>query len=367
MEQLNVDGCYLCFIPTALQWRSGRSKHGWDAERKEAIRTYFSVALDSNLYTLNMRAIQGHSGGNQVDLSLQGNMEIPYDWTDYIHHAGPSHDCNSIKRSGRIAGGNVSKEGPHTASGSHERTTRRRTLRRDNTTKGTIQHLVENVPECSVLSQPEKCSKRHSNAIILDSSVPADCSWKSGTYQNSRNPICKGSFVTTSATKNEPHKCLASSTRGWYGETCCSREDVRTKDRFQNSRNTTREKLNKTKKKVRNNTLEDLWVQSWIMKLNMLRKPNCKANIRVRCSARNQNDLFTLKERSKASNCAKISPKFTIKKGANRGARRGPSKANEHTTMHKNAWQWRTRKDSNQSFIAFRRVKSVETRRRNIG
>ena len=44
MEQLNVDCCYLCFIPTALQWRSGRSKHGWDAERKEAIRTYFSVA-----------------------------------------------------------------------------------------------------------------------------------------------------------------------------------------------------------------------------------------------------------------------------------------------------------------------------------
>ena len=62
-----------------------------------------------------MRAIQGHSGGNQVDLSLQDNMEIPYDWTDYIHHAGPSHDCNSINRSGRIAGGNDSKEGPHTA------------------------------------------------------------------------------------------------------------------------------------------------------------------------------------------------------------------------------------------------------------
>ena len=49
--------------------------------------------LDSNGYLLCMRAIQGHSGGNKVDPSLQDTVEIPYDWMGYIYHVGSSHDC----------------------------------------------------------------------------------------------------------------------------------------------------------------------------------------------------------------------------------------------------------------------------------
>ena len=47
---------------------------------------------------IHMRATHGHSGGNTVDLSLHDNVEIPYNWSDYIHHADSSHDCNSIIR-----------------------------------------------------------------------------------------------------------------------------------------------------------------------------------------------------------------------------------------------------------------------------
>ena len=35
-----------------------------------------------------MRAIQGHSGGNKDDLSLQDNVEIAYNWVEDIEHTG---------------------------------------------------------------------------------------------------------------------------------------------------------------------------------------------------------------------------------------------------------------------------------------
>ena len=40
--------------------------------------------VDSYGYILHMRAIQGHSGGNKVDLSAQDTVEIPYNWIDHI-------------------------------------------------------------------------------------------------------------------------------------------------------------------------------------------------------------------------------------------------------------------------------------------
>ena len=57
----------------------------------------------------------GRPGGRKVDLSLQDNLEIPYNWIVYIHHVGSSHDCNSIIHSGMIAGGErYKKEGRQT-------------------------------------------------------------------------------------------------------------------------------------------------------------------------------------------------------------------------------------------------------------
>ena len=81
-----------------------------------------------------VRAIQGHSGGTQL-IYLCRTM-----W----YHSGPSHDCNSIIRSGLIAGGKEPKGGRQTVffhgSGSHERTTRKRTLPREHENEGQVQH-----------------------------------------------------------------------------------------------------------------------------------------------------------------------------------------------------------------------------------
>ena len=61
-----------------------------------------------------MRAVRGHSGWSKADPSLQDNVEIPYNWIDYIYHVGSSHDCKYLIRSGLTAGGKDSKKGGQT-------------------------------------------------------------------------------------------------------------------------------------------------------------------------------------------------------------------------------------------------------------
>ena len=38
------------------------------------------------------RAIQGHSGGTQIDPTLQDTVLLPSDFAEYIYHVGSSHD-----------------------------------------------------------------------------------------------------------------------------------------------------------------------------------------------------------------------------------------------------------------------------------
>ena len=60
---------------------------------------------------LYLRALQGHSGRNLVDPSLQDNVLIPNDFFEYINHIGCAISLHSITNSGLIAGGqNSSKE-----------------------------------------------------------------------------------------------------------------------------------------------------------------------------------------------------------------------------------------------------------------
>ena len=61
-----------------------------------------------------MRAIQGDSGGNKVDPSLYDNVEFQYYWIANIYHVDSFHYCNSIFRSGLIAGGKDANEGRQT-------------------------------------------------------------------------------------------------------------------------------------------------------------------------------------------------------------------------------------------------------------
>ena len=59
---------------------------------------------------LYLRALQGHSGCNIIDLSLQDNVLIPHDFFEYIYHIGCAINLHSIMNSGLIPEGlNLSK------------------------------------------------------------------------------------------------------------------------------------------------------------------------------------------------------------------------------------------------------------------
>ena len=54
---------------------------------------------------LYLRALQGHSGRNPIDPSLQDNVLIPDNFFDYIYQFGCAINLHSITNSGLIAGG----------------------------------------------------------------------------------------------------------------------------------------------------------------------------------------------------------------------------------------------------------------------
>ena len=54
---------------------------------------------------LYLRALQGHSGRNTIDPTLQDNVLVPNIFFDYIYHIGCAISLHSITNSGLIAGG----------------------------------------------------------------------------------------------------------------------------------------------------------------------------------------------------------------------------------------------------------------------
>ena len=54
---------------------------------------------------LYLRALQGHSGRNPIDPSLQDNVSIPNNFFEYIYHVGCAIKLHSITNSGLIPGG----------------------------------------------------------------------------------------------------------------------------------------------------------------------------------------------------------------------------------------------------------------------
>ena len=52
-----------------------------------------------------LRAIQGHSGREHINPTLQDNVLLSNDFAELIYHVGSSHDMHSIIQSGLILGG----------------------------------------------------------------------------------------------------------------------------------------------------------------------------------------------------------------------------------------------------------------------
>ena len=71
----------------------------------------YQYCTDSSWTTVYLRALQGHSGRNPIDPTLQNNVLIPDVFFEYIYHIGCAVSVHSITNSGLIAGGqNSSRE-----------------------------------------------------------------------------------------------------------------------------------------------------------------------------------------------------------------------------------------------------------------
>ena len=75
-------------------WKSNLERSGGHKKR-------FQYSVDPHVdAVLHLRAIQGHSGGNPIDPSLQDNVMVSNDSLKYIYHVENSHDLHSIISSG---------------------------------------------------------------------------------------------------------------------------------------------------------------------------------------------------------------------------------------------------------------------------
>ena len=85
------------------KWKSTMTKGGGN-------KKIFQHCTDPSGEILYLRALQGHSGRNLIDPSLQDNVLIPDDSFEYVYHVGCAINLHSIINSGLIPGGqNLSK------------------------------------------------------------------------------------------------------------------------------------------------------------------------------------------------------------------------------------------------------------------
>ena len=84
-----------------------KSKMAGDGGNKKMFQ-YFTESSRQILYS---RALQGHSGRNSIDPTLQDKVLIPSNFFEYIYHIGCAISLHSITNSGVMAGGqNSSRE-----------------------------------------------------------------------------------------------------------------------------------------------------------------------------------------------------------------------------------------------------------------
>ena len=67
----------------------------------------YQYCTDSSGIILYLRALQGHSGRNLIDPTLQDNVGIPSNFFQYIYHVGCAINLHSIINSGLIPGGQI--------------------------------------------------------------------------------------------------------------------------------------------------------------------------------------------------------------------------------------------------------------------
>ena len=105
-------------LKDCLQYEFENSQHWSDEMWKSRIagggghKKRFQYCTESSgQEILYLRALQGHSGRNPFDPTLQDNVLIPDNFFEYIYHIGCAINLHSIINSGLIPGGqNLAKD-----------------------------------------------------------------------------------------------------------------------------------------------------------------------------------------------------------------------------------------------------------------
>ena len=79
------------------KWKSKMARGGGNKKR-------FEYCTDPSGAILYLRALQGHSGSNLIDPTLQDNVLNPNNFFQYIYHVGCAINLHSIMNSGLILG-----------------------------------------------------------------------------------------------------------------------------------------------------------------------------------------------------------------------------------------------------------------------
>ena len=95
-------------FPQSLHWSDGRWKACLAAGGGDKRR--FQYCTDASRTIVYFRALQGHSGRNLIDPSLQDNVIIQSNFFQYIYHVGCAFNLQSIISSGLIPGGQSSSK-----------------------------------------------------------------------------------------------------------------------------------------------------------------------------------------------------------------------------------------------------------------
>ena len=95
-------------FPQSVHWSDGRWKAclaGGGGEKRR-----YQYCTDVSGIIVHLRAIQGHSGRNLIDPSLQDNVIIQSNFVHHIYHVGCAFNLHSIINSGLIPGGQSSSK-----------------------------------------------------------------------------------------------------------------------------------------------------------------------------------------------------------------------------------------------------------------
>ena len=88
--------------------------HNWSDDRWKAClaagggsKRRYQYCSDNSGTILYLRALQGHSGGNLIDPTLQDNVLIEYGICPYTYHVGCTFNLHSIINNGLVLGGQI--------------------------------------------------------------------------------------------------------------------------------------------------------------------------------------------------------------------------------------------------------------------